>query len=166
MKTRVIAVSLTKGGTGKTTTAINVASALARLGRETLLIDLDTQGQAGSALTGEKIPHGIAEYLTNKCEFDQALYTEKLVSAASLEKAFTGAEFESGAESVYGFGWFLKEDEGKKTVYHGGSWAGFKNTFVREIDEGNTYIFFSNFVDSPNNRVRSEFPKMLRESMR
>ena len=99
-------------------------------------------------------------------KFDQALYTEKLVSATSLRKAFTPYIFESGIASKYGFGWFIEENDGKKMVYHGGSWVGFKNSFVREIDEGNTYIFFSNFADSPNSEMRADLPRILREAMR
>lgn len=46
----VVAVALTKGGTGKTTTAANVAGATARLGVAALVVDADTQGQAAHAL--------------------------------------------------------------------------------------------------------------------
>jgi chromosome partitioning protein len=46
----VVAVVNRKGGVGKTTTAVNVAAALALAGQRTLLVDLDPQGSAGRAL--------------------------------------------------------------------------------------------------------------------
>jgi chromosome partitioning protein len=46
----VIAVANRKGGTGKTTTAVNLAVGFAKRGVKTLLIDLDTQGHAGIGL--------------------------------------------------------------------------------------------------------------------
>jgi len=73
--TRVFTVSNQKGGVGKTTYAVNLAAAFARLGARVLVIDLDPQGNASTALS---IPHsydvpGIYDVLVNDVPLSQVI---------------------------------------------------------------------------------------------
>ena len=70
--TRKIAISLSKGGVGKTTTAVNLAVGLTMANNKVLLVDTDTQGQA-SYMLGVEPKAGLTELATRELEAHEAV---------------------------------------------------------------------------------------------
>ena len=69
---RTIGVCISKGGVGKTTTAVNLSAGLARAGFKVLLIDTDTQGQDSYALGIKQPKMGLREFLIDKPSIKEA----------------------------------------------------------------------------------------------
>lgn len=74
MRTRTIALANQKGGSGKTTTAVNLGAALARAGRRVLLVDLDPQAHATLHLgqNPETLGNSVYEVLKGQLRAEEA----------------------------------------------------------------------------------------------
>lgn len=77
---KVLAVVSQKGGVGKTTTAINLAVALARRGKKTLLVDADPQGSVryGLGLSTAATRVGLSDYLAGTHDIHEVVRTTNL----------------------------------------------------------------------------------------
>jgi chromosome partitioning protein len=95
---KIFAIANQKGGVGKTTTAINLATALAAVGEQILLVDLDPQGNASTGLgvaRGERAP-GAYEFLLGLSSLTDSVRASKIpgLSVMPASVSLAGAEIE------------------------------------------------------------------------
>lgn len=95
---KIISIVNQKGGVGKTTTAVNLASAVAAMGKKVLLVDMDSQANATSSfgISQKKVEHTIYDILINNVDIKDVIVTSKFdsVDVVPSHIDLAGAEIE------------------------------------------------------------------------
>ncbi|HEX9974553.1 MAG TPA: serine hydrolase domain-containing protein [bacterium] len=87
---------------------------------------------------------GIYSSIEDLFKWDQALYSDKLVSLETLEHAFTPGILNDGKKLDYGFGWRVDEYHGFKRVHHTGQTCGFTTVIQRYPEQRFSIIILTN----------------------
>lgn len=79
-------------------------------------------------------------------KWDAALYTDKLLKPASLERMWTPVKLNDGKPNSdhYGFGWFINNVQGHAVIEHSGAWQGFTTSISRYVDDKLTVVVLTN----------------------
>lgn len=80
--------------------------------------------------------------------FDRALNEGRLLRPETLDSAYHGYSKPDKGIFSYGLGWRVFDSRGHKIVYHAGWWHGFRNLYVRDLENDITIVLLSNMANN------------------
>jgi CubicO group peptidase (beta-lactamase class C family) len=125
----------------------NKASGYYVSGDRLICSEIDTM----SAFSAGAIYSTVADMLL----WDEALYTEKLVSKETMREIFTSYKED------YGYGWFIDSNLNRKRARHSGGGNGFNHQFHRYIDDKITILVLSNYGFSNSISINENIAKII-----
>jgi len=96
---------------------------------------------------------GIYSTIEDLYLFDRAMIEGRVLNKEMLDSAYLGRSKPVNGVFNYGYGWRLYEKEGHTIAYHTGWWHGFKNLYIRDMENDITIVLLSNMANSSLNRL-------------
>lgn len=134
---RILGITNQKGGVGKTTTAINLGTALAAVGENVLIIDLDPQGNASTGV-------GVTPEMRHLTSYD-VMVGQASLSAARIQTAVPGLSIIAANADLVGLESEMMDDGGKPYRLRDAVTALIAEQRTRPADQPYTYVL----IDCP-----------------
>ncbi|MDP9198932.1 MAG: beta-lactamase family protein, partial [Pseudomonadota bacterium] len=94
-------------------------------------------------------------YLTMRdlIQWDRGLREASVLDREQLAAAWTPVKLAGGDSYPYGFGWFIAEQRGRRSIEHSGSWQGFESQIVRLVDDDLSVMLLANLAKADLKRI-------------
>lgn len=138
-------------------TVSNIAHGFTRRGRRYHIFNHDPLDE----ISGDK---SVYSTIDDMLKWDQALYTDKLISDTLLQLAFTKTITPRNREHNYGLGWRIKNTDNKTVIYHNGLWNGFTTSLTRYVEDQLTIIVLNN-TNAPVASIVNQLYRVLRHEI-